>query len=273
MPRPLLPEVEAFWTYDARWMRATSHRPDRDGDLELIGRLRAGRFDGAVIFTSRSGLAVQAVLCYLAGIPLRLAFTGESANLLTDSLCLASPSEGSGDELPCFYLDLVATIGARLNNEGQSIRVPGPARKRVERLLESLYITPGVSFVVVHPGERAGLHSGAVSCIAEGTRRILQDFDARVVFTGDDSERALIETIRAQLEFPTCSLAGRLSLADLAALVARARLIVTGAPVAIQIATGVGTPVLGPDALGEYYGSHSPFRRRGVDPITASQAG
>ena len=54
--------------------------------------------------------------------------------------------------------------------------MPGPARKRVERLLESLYITPGVSFVVVHPGESVALQPGTVSCIAEGTRRILKEF-------------------------------------------------------------------------------------------------
>ena len=72
---PLLPEVEAFWKYDARWMNATESSADRNGDLELIGRLRAARFDGAVIFTRRDEDSLSEAVLILAEIPLRLAFT------------------------------------------------------------------------------------------------------------------------------------------------------------------------------------------------------
>src|SRR5690242_4176949 len=86
----LMPEVDETIVYDAPWVK----RPGGDSEAErpgarerqLIARLARRRFDAAVIFTVYSQSALPAaLLCHLAGIPLRLAHCREKPYaLLTD---------------------------------------------------------------------------------------------------------------------------------------------------------------------------------------------
>src|SRR5262245_2555295 len=47
----LAPEIDAVIRYDAPWLKATAPRRDSRPEYALADRLRAGRFDAAVIFT------------------------------------------------------------------------------------------------------------------------------------------------------------------------------------------------------------------------------
>src|SRR5919112_281569 len=68
-------DVDEVIVYNAPWMDPWSRLPlDPAREMEAIAQLSAGRFDAAVIFTSfRQSPLPTAYLCYLAGIPLRLA--------------------------------------------------------------------------------------------------------------------------------------------------------------------------------------------------------
>src|SRR3954462_577907 len=78
-----------------------------------------------------------AYLCYLAGIPLRLAHCHENPyHLLTDWVADPEPAVVSRHEVRR-QLDLVASVGSRTNDERLSVAVPRPAKTRVRRLLQS----------------------------------------------------------------------------------------------------------------------------------------
>jgi ADP-heptose:LPS heptosyltransferase len=65
------------------------------------------------------------------------------------------------------------------------------------------------------------------------------------VFTGGPSERGAIDAIRATMAgAPSSSLAGALDLAELAALIARAPLLVSNNTGPVHVAAAVGTPVV-----------------------------
>jgi ADP-heptose:LPS heptosyltransferase len=81
--RDHLPELDEVIDYAAPWVRQGAGQTDAP---EIAARLRARRFDGAVIFTcfSQSPLPA-ALLLHQAGIPLRLAHCRENPYaLLTD---------------------------------------------------------------------------------------------------------------------------------------------------------------------------------------------
>ena len=65
-----------------------------------------------------------------------------------------------------------------------------------------------------------------------------------MVLTGSDDERALVDELRARMTAPAVSLVGQLSLAELAAVIARAPLLVTNNTGPAHIAAAVGTPVV-----------------------------
>jgi lipopolysaccharide heptosyltransferase II len=241
----LVPELDACWTYESPWMKATVPRPDSRADRAMIDRLRSAEFDAAVIFTvySQNPLA-SAFLCYLAEIPLRLAHCRENPyHLLTHWVVDPEPGTIIRHEVRR-QLDLVATIGAGPSHERLSLRVPAAARQRVRERLRGLGVEPGSSWAVIHPGASAPSRRYAPEGFAEAARRLVLELGWPVVFTGDASERPLVESIRARMAAPAHSLAGELSLAELAALIECAPLLIANNTGPVHIAAAVGTPVV-----------------------------
>src|SRR5438270_118860 len=133
----LIPWVDELMVYDAPWMKATAARSGAQPEFTVIDRLGRAGFDAAVIFTVYSQNPLPAAfLCYLAGIPLRLAHCRENPyQLLTHHVPEPEPQQLIRHEARR-QLDLVAAAGCRTEDERLSLRVPATARDRVATLLE-----------------------------------------------------------------------------------------------------------------------------------------
>jgi len=243
----LLPWVDETIVYEAPWMKAPAPRADPGPDLAMIRRLADEGYDAAVLFTVYSQNPLPAAhLCYLAGIPLLLAHCRENPyQLLTDWIPETEPEKQIRHEVRR-QLDLVAAVGCRAVDERMSVRVPEPARHRVETLLEEHGFTDSNGpWVVIHPGSTAPSRRYAPGSFAEAARRLVVDHGVRVVLTGSEAERPLIEGIqRAMGEAPALSMTGDLDLAALAALVERAPLLISNNTGPVHIAASVETPVV-----------------------------
>jgi lipopolysaccharide heptosyltransferase II len=241
----LVPEVDEILVYESPWMKATAPRPDPRFDLDLIDRLRVREFDAAAVFTVYSQNPLPpAMLCYLAGIPLRLAHCRENPyELLTDWVPETEPGPRVRHEARR-QLDLVAAVGASTGDERLSIRVPDDARGRIADLLGRLGIGPDRPWAVVHPGASAPSRRYPPDSFAEAARRLAIESGYRIVFTGDRSEAPLVESIQAALGGPSDSLAGELPLSDFAALVERAPVLISNNTGPVHMAAAVGTPVV-----------------------------
>src|SRR5690606_12811493 len=75
-------------------------------------------------------------------------------------------------------------------------------------------------------------------------RRLACERGWQVVFTGSRGERPLIDEIRQLMAAPSRSLAGRLSLDELAALLEAAPLLISNNTGPVHVAAAVGTPVV-----------------------------
>lgn len=237
----LVPEIDAAIRFDAPWMKPTA--PERR-DAELIEDLRSLRFDAAVIFTVYSQSPLPAAyLCYLAGIPLRLAHSRENPyRLLTDWVAETEPAQRIRHEVRR-QLDLVAAVGCVTADERLSMAVPAQARGRIAHLVDDMGIDGTRPLVLIHPGASApsrrypAVHFAAVA-------RMLADSGCQIVFAGSADEAALIEGIRTDMRAPSHSLAGALDLAELGALIASAHLLIGNNSGPVHIAAAVGTPVV-----------------------------
>lgn len=240
----LAPEIDRVLVYEAPWMKATAPRPPA-ADRAMIDRLRAAGFDAAVIFTvySQSPLPA-ALLCYLAGIPLRLAHCRENPyRLLTDWVPEPEPERLIRHEVRR-QLDLVATVGCRTADERLSLRVPPTARRRAARLLAEAGIDRERPWTVLHPGATAPSRRYPPESFAAVARRLALEAGWQVVITGGPEEVALVEQVRAAAGAPSVSLAGRLDLAGLAAVLELAPLLITNNTGPAHVAAAVGTPVV-----------------------------
>jgi len=240
----LIPDVDDVLVYDAPWMKAARCHVGAGPDLKMVEHLRAASFDAAVIFTVYSQSALPAaMLCYLAGIPRRLAHCRENPyQLLTDWVRETEPDTCLRHEVRR-QLDLVAAIGARIGDERLSIAIPDTVSTAVGNLLAGL-IEDGRPWVVIHAGATAASRRYPPERFAIVGRRLVQDFGYQVIFTGTEPERPLIEEIRAEMAASSHSLAGALSLPAFAAVLARASLLVSNNTGAVHVAAAVGTPVV-----------------------------
>ncbi len=243
----LLPWVDETIVYEAPWMKAPAPRSDPGPDLEMIRRLAAERFDAAAIFTVYSQNPMPAaLLCYLAGIPLRLAHCRENPyQLLTDWIVETEPETRVRHEVRR-QLDLAASVGCQTADERMAIRVPEQARYHVKKILDEHVIQDAdCLWVVIHPGSTAPSRRYAPESFAAAARRLVVELGVRVVLTGSEAERPLIEGIqRAMGEAPSLSLAGQLDLAELAALLERAPLLISNNTGPVHLAASVGTPIV-----------------------------
>jgi lipopolysaccharide heptosyltransferase II len=244
----LMPEIDETIVHAAPWMKV-ERAPDPAPDLAMVERLRERGFDAAVIFTvyTQSPLPA-ALLCHLAGIPLRLAHCRENPYLLlTDWKPESEPSDGVRHEVRR-QLDLVAGVGARTADERLSLAVPEAARERIAERLVELGLGPDRRWVVLHPGSTADSRRYPAEGWSAVCRTLSHEHGLTVLLSGTGHEAALAEAVRRTAG------AGVLvtdlpELADFAALLEAAPLLLAGNTGPVHVAAAVGTPVVDVYAL------------------------
>ena len=232
-----VPEVVDILTFAAPWMKVA--RPG--SDAALMEELRKRNFDAAVIFTVYSQSPLPAAyVCYLAGIARRLAHCHENPyHLLSDWVLDPEPTARVRHEVQR-QLELVAAVGARTADERLSFSVPTWARERVRRLMAPLR-GPAV---VVHVGASAASRRYPPQQYAQAVDLLVERTGCDAIFTGDADEQALVQSVRDAMAQPSHSLVGRLELAELAALIAQADLLISNNTAPAHIAAAVDTPVV-----------------------------
>ena len=248
----LLPELSGVVVHEASWMKPGEAELDDNGaaDRRLVATLAAGRFDGAVIFTVNTQSALPAALaCRLAGIPLRLAHARENPyRLLTDWVPDPEPMVPIRHEVRR-QLDLVARIGARIEDEHLSVRVPPAASRAVRARLLEHGIGPETAWAVIHPGASATSRRYPVERFAAVASALARDHGWRIVSVGAGDDAGRADDVVAGLGDAGISLGGTLGLGDLAALIAAAPVLITNNSGPAHLAAAVGTPVVDVYAL------------------------
>ena len=247
---PHLPMVHEVITAKVPWVRhETGHAIDED--QALVARLAARRFDAAVIFTVCTQSALPAaLLCRLAGIPLRLAHVRENPyELLSDWAPEPDIDIATARHEVRRQLDLVARVGWRTADERLRFGLLPADVASIEHLLAAHDPQDaGRRLVAVHVGASAPSRRWPAERFGQAADAIARRTGARVVFTGSADETPLIDAARAAMRpeerARSLALAGALTLGELGALLARADLLLTNNSGPAHLAAALGTPVV-----------------------------
>ena len=243
---PYLPDVDAVLAYEAPWIKTGAPAPS-SAHLDWIATLAAQRFDGAVIFTNRNTSALPAaLLCQLAGIPLRAACCRDDpSGLLTH--WIADPEPGAMLRHPVQrQLDLVRRLGAEIADERLAFVPAHTDLAQVRMRLQAAGIDPAGRWLVLHLGARA--RRWPQHGWSELIRTLHERIACPLVLAGGPREMALIEALDLPPGARVHSLAGQLDIGALGALLAQASLLLGTDPGTNHLATAVGTPVVCLDA-------------------------
>ncbi len=236
----LNPDIDEVIVYEAPWMDPWHELPlDPAREQRMVKRLAEQRFDGAIIFTSfRQSPLPAAYLCYLAGIPLRVAASIDGpGSLLTTrhkhpERMLHEVERG---------LDLVASIGMTTDDLGLVLEPP-----EGDPALISNADRPAV---VVHPGCSMPARTYPWELYAEVCDLLVARLGARVFLTGGPGERALTQQVQGRMRQDAINVAEELTFPEFVAFIEAADLTITNNTGPMHIAAAVKTPVIALFAL------------------------
>ncbi len=263
----LNPYVDDVIVYQAPWMDPWSQLPqDPDRERAMVETVAAGRFDGAIIFTSfRQSSLPAAYLCYMAGIPLRLAASIDGpGSLLTTR---HKHPDGMMHEVER-GLDLVGAIGLGAEADDLVLEAPDDAHVRLAQRIPSPPWEPsppaplltageagrrGDLLVVVHPGCSMPARTYPWEMFGRVVDLLVERMGATVVVTGAADERDLVERVLGLVQEPNrdrvLGMAGSLPFDEFCALIERADLTITNNTGPMHVSAAVKTPVVALFAL------------------------
>jgi heptosyltransferase-1 len=136
------------------------------------------------------------------------------------------------------YLNVARHLGASATNPRFRLGLNQPGD-----LSHLLSLEEGRPLAVLHPGARWPTKLWPTAHWARLTEWLARHKGFQIVITGSPGDRILAAEIVAQAKVPLINLAGRTSLAELAALLQQARLAVTTDTGPMHLAAALGTPV------------------------------
>ena len=236
---PLLPWIDDVITWRPIWQDVGGCMPFHPArERELINMLAERQFDAALIFTSFSQTPhIPGYVCYLAGIPLR---AGESKEF--GGSTLTTELKGSPDDLHQVErnLRLVEHLGFVARDRRLMLAIPEEARQAVPSLLERARLNPDAPFLLVHPGASAQARRYPVERFGI-VARLLTRRGWPILVTGVEREAVLLAELMQHAPDARC-LVGGATLAEYAALVERAALVICNDTLPMHLADAVGTP-------------------------------
>lgn len=250
---PFLSDVDEVIVYDAPWHGlAPSAAPG--ADLAMQRTLAARQFDAAAVFTVYSQSALPAaMLCYLAGIPRRLAYCRENPyGLLTDWVCETEPHNGVRHEVER-QLALVAKVGAVCADTRMRLAVSAEARRTLSPTLAARGLPPQGPWFVIHPGASAASRRYPTDRFGAVAAHLAGASSWPILVTGSVDEAPLVREVVQSAGESVCArlhdLSGLLSMGEFAALIERTAVLVTNNSGPVHLASALGTPVVDVYAL------------------------
>jgi len=236
---PLLPWIDDVITWRPIWQDVGGCMPFHPArERELINMLAERQFDAALIFTSFSQTPhTPGYVCYLAGILLR---AGESKEF--GGSTLTTELKGSPDDLHQVErnLRLVEHLGFVARDRRLMLAIPEEARQAVPLLLERVGLDPDAPFLLVHPGASAQARRYPVERFGI-VAHLLTRRGWPILVTGTEREAVLLAELMQHAPDARC-LVGGATLAEYAALVERAALVICNDTLPMHLADAVGTP-------------------------------
>ena len=264
------PGVDGVLTYDDMprwpWWRRAIH---------LGRRLRPHRFDVVVVSNPKKELHLAA---WVAGIPRRVGYGRKWGWLLTDRL---QDRKALGERHEVEYnLELIQALG--LPTGASEWQFPRFTREQAEvlQLLERLGIGASKPFIAVHPWTSNPVKAWPADRYQALMQRVVERLGVPVALIGGPEEVLSAPSLLLEAR-AVANVVGQLSLKQLAALLQRARCLVSNDSGPVHLAAAVKTKTLvlfgatsaatGPARWGPWGNDHVVIWKPSMDAITVDE--
>ncbi|MBW4690984.1 MAG: hypothetical protein KME27_04370 [Lyngbya sp. HA4199-MV5] len=236
----LLPWVDEVITCRALWQDLGKLAFDPDREASFIQTLRDRQFDAAIIFTSFSQTPHPAgLMCYLAGIPLRLGQSKEwGGSVLTTEVKSGLDTLHQVER----NLRLVEAVGFPVSDRSLGIHIPISSQHSVTAKLLEHGLNPHEPYILLNPWTSCQSRNYPRERFAIAAQTLAQKTGYRIAVTGVAADRAHSAPLLERLGSAAIDLIGQTSLAELAALIDQASLMVSNNTSTMHLADATRTP-------------------------------
>jgi ADP-heptose:LPS heptosyltransferase len=257
----LLPSVDEVLEWRALWQEVGDRGFDAASEWRLVHRLAAGAYDAALLFTSFSQSPYPpGVVALLAGIPVRAGSSKERGDGILTHWVPPGPDALHQVER---NLRLVEQLGVPRAGEDLALRVPPSARLEADRLLAEAGLHDR-RYLVAAPWASAPARTYDLDRFVEACALVAGATGCAVILTGGERDRQRAGVLADRIRPRALDLVGATSIPVLAALVARAHLVLTNNSLPLHLADACRTPVVvlysGTDLESQWTARRSPAR-------------
>lgn len=208
-------------------------------DMNLVKRLRANRFDLAVVLhpTVRTHW-----LLFLSGIPKRLGFDRKMGVLLTDRV----PDKkhlGLKHEID-YTLGLLGHVGVKSNDRKMCVPVNRQSDEKIDRLFKDHGISGADKVITLNPGASCPSKRWPAARFAQVADILTESRGAKIVVITGASDKDLGSRVASSMKKKCLDLSGKTTIADVASILRRSKLFISNDSGPVHISCAVGTPVV-----------------------------
>lgn len=224
--------IKKIITFNPFWFYSGSVREW----LICIKKIRSLRFD--LLIETRADIRELSLLALWIPARFKVSYdVGGGGYLLTHRV----PYPGLCHKVE-YHLHLAQYLGCPVEGAEAELFLTANEEQEVDTILRDQGITG--PFLAVHPGSRLILKRWFPNRFAQVCENLFQRYALPVVLVGATQEAPLTEGIQKMLRCPAISLAGKLNIRQLAALLGRAALFLCNDSAPMHIAAAMKTPTV-----------------------------
>ena len=207
--------------------------------IRFAWQLRSYRFDTAFVLNPRTR---SHWFTYLAGIPVRIGFNSKNGWLLSHRIPLRK-QEGLKHEAE-YVMELLQFLNLK-NLECQPfVPVSAESKNHIDELLKNFQVGTSERILAIHPSSSCLSRRWMLERFAELADRFIEGHGVKVVLIAGPSEEVFADQVEKNMRNQPINLAGKLSLADMIALLKRCCVLVSNNSGPAHVAAALGTLVV-----------------------------
>ena len=226
------------------------------GKMRFVSKLKREKFDIALIL-HRS--FTRAFMTRLAGIKERIGYDTKGRGFLLTKRLKQPDQELHKVE---YFLKLAEAAGSDISKKSYEFFMTDADRKKADSLLRSSGISANDKFVVLNPGGNWDPKRWPVDNFSRIGDMLAEKYGVKIVISGQEKDGKLAEEISKKMKHGAVSICGKTKIRELAAVLEKSELVISGdsGPMHIAVSVGANTvAIFGPTDPGITgpYGGHN----------------
>ena len=209
--------------------------------LFLLAReVREGKFEVGILLRPTLRLAL---MLFLAGVRYRIGTGFRFYQIFFNRKVYVHRKVNLKHEVE-YNMDLLVPLGIVPPKILPKVYVTSAGEEFVRRTFDELNITPEDSVVVIHPGSGNSSLNLPVKRFAEVADDLIEKMGAKVVFTGLNNGKDMVEFIKSKMRYNPIDLVGKTTIPQLKAVLKNCNVLISNSTGPMHLSCALGTPTI-----------------------------